>query len=245
MRISGYGRICILALLGFALIALAGCGRDKDAEKKKDDSGLEIQIERPAQTLGVIGTAPDFTLVNQDGKEVRSQDLRGKVLLFNFIYTSCTTVCPTTSAMFAQTRDELKKEGLLGDKVMLVSISFDPERDTPAVLKKYGETYRVDPANWLWLTGPQTEIDRVVRDGFMVYYGKVPPLNQPEAAGTGDASGAQGHQHQGDEAPPPGYDLEHTSISVLVDREGKMRAFYPGSGVEPKEFVKDIKRLLK
>lgn len=243
MRAWRYGRLLIPAVLAFAAIALAGCGKGGDKKKEQtDQSGLGIQIEQPAQTFEVIGPAPDYKLINQDGKEVNSQDLRGKVLLYNFVYTNCSTVCPMVSALFAQTRDELKKEGLLGDKVMLVTISFDPERDTPEVMKKYGEKYGVDPANWLWLTGTPEEIKRVVRDGFMVGYEKVPAAQKPAA----DATTSPEHKHgKEDPPPPPGYDLEHTAIIVLVDKDGKMRAVYPAGGMEPKQFVDDIKRLMK
>lgn len=234
-RMAGFVALATLVL------AVAGCGGKDEDKKKEGSSGQGIQvIDQQPRTAEVIGTAPDFKLTNQDGKEVSSEELKGKVVLYDFVYTNCKTICPTESALFARIRDELKKEGLLGDKAMLVTITFDPERDTPAVMKEYGQKYGADPANWPWLTGTQADIDRVVRDGFGIFYEKRLPAPQVEAT---DASG--GHEHKSDEPPPPpGYDLDHMSIIVLVDKEGKSRAVYPASGFAPADFVKDIKDLL-
>jgi len=101
--------------------------------------------ERPA-----IGVAlPDFRLTDQDGRAVTAADLRGKVVAINFIYTRCPLpdVCPRLSANFAV----LAKR--FGGRVALLSVTVDPDYDTPAVLKEYAGRWSADPATWRFLTG--------------------------------------------------------------------------------------------
>lgn len=247
----------ILAALVLVVAGCGGRGGDKGADQAHSDN-VEvpeevaepgIQIVPSATGIEVFGATPEFTLINQEGSGVSSDDLLGKVVLYNFIFTNCKDACPLTSALFAQVRDELKREGLLGTKVMLVSISFDPERDTPTVLKNYSRKYGADPANWLWLTGSKMQIDRVVRDGFSQYYEKLPESQQALTRATGDeaggASGGHGHTEGGDTPPPAGYDVDHLAMAILVDQEGKARAVYPGFGVPPEDYIKGVKDVLK
>jgi hypothetical protein len=85
--------------------------------------------------LPVIGPAPPFTLTSQDGKEVALADLRGKVVAVTFIYTGCPDVCPLLTDKMARVQDELG--AVFGAKVAFISITLDPENDTPAVLRDY------------------------------------------------------------------------------------------------------------
>lgn len=104
---------------------------------------------------------PDVTLVNQDGKRVRLPDLvnGGKPVVLDFIYGTCTTICPILSANFTNFQRRLG-DGIRN--VQLVSISIDPEHDTPAVMKKYLKNYQARPG-WDFLTGSRDDIDRVMR----------------------------------------------------------------------------------
>jgi protein SCO1/2 len=106
-------------------------------------------------------TMPDVTLVNQDGKRVRLYDLvnGGKPVVLDFIYGTCTTICPVLSANFTNFQRRLG-DGIRN--VQLVSISIDPEHDTPAVMKKYLKNYQARPG-WDFLTGSRQDIDRVMR----------------------------------------------------------------------------------
>lgn len=106
-------------------------------------------------------TVPDVTLVNQDGKRVRLLDLvdGGKPVVLDFIYGTCTTICPVLSANFTNFQ---RKLGDAVGNVRLVSISIDPENDTPAVMKKYLKNYMARPG-WDFLTGSRDDIDRVMR----------------------------------------------------------------------------------
>lgn len=87
---------------------------------------------------------PDFAMINQDGKRIRLHSFRGDVLLVTFIYTRCPfpDFCPLVSKNFAEIYAATRKNPALRSKIRLLSVSFDPEHDTPAVLRRYGETFR-------------------------------------------------------------------------------------------------------
>jgi protein SCO1/2 len=104
---------------------------------------------------------PDVTLINQDGKRVKFSAMvnSGKPVVIDFIYGTCTTICPVLSAGYTNFQ---RKLGADTRSVQLVSISIDPENDGPAVMKKYLKNYRAQPG-WDFLTGSRQDIDRVMR----------------------------------------------------------------------------------
>src|SRR5947209_11736269 len=96
--------------------------------------------------LAVIQPAPHFTLTTQDGAKLSSSDLKGKVLLVSFIFTTCNGTCPATTHRMSQIQEELKTRGLFkDDRVRLLSITLDPVRDTQEVLRDYMNMYDADP----------------------------------------------------------------------------------------------------
>ena len=104
---------------------------------------------------------PDVTLINQDGNKVRFRNFLSaeKPVIVDFIFGTCTTICPVLSAGYASLQNKL---GSGSEKVHLVSISIDPENDKPAVLKDYLKRYRSKPG-WDFLTGSRKDIDRVMK----------------------------------------------------------------------------------
>lgn len=107
-----------------------------------------------ASPFPVIGKpAPDFVLTDQTSRQVRLGQFRGKLVLLNFIYTHCPDVCPLTTAALSQVQRRLMARGWWAKDVMFISITTDPTRDTPAVLKEYARRYRADAAGWHFLTG--------------------------------------------------------------------------------------------
>ena len=106
-------------------------------------------------------TVPDVVLVNQDGAKVRFKSYieTDKPVILDFIYGTCTTICPVLSAGYYSLQ---KRLGSDVQKVRLVSITIDPENDTPKVLKEYLQKYRAKPG-WDFLTGSRADIDRVMR----------------------------------------------------------------------------------
>lgn len=103
---------------------------------------------------------PDVVLVNQDGKKIRFKELMHskKPVIVDFIFGTCTTICPILSVSFANLQQKL---GASSQKIQLVSISIDPENDTPKVMKEYLKRYRSKPG-WDFLTGSRADIDKVM-----------------------------------------------------------------------------------
>ena len=150
----------------------------------------------------VMDPAPAFTLTNRDGRAVRSQDLAGKPWIADFIFTRCPASCPLMTARMARLDQELARD----HEVRLVSISVDPEHDTPAVLERYAQSYKAPP-RWLFLTGGKEEIYRLSRQGFKLGI-DIPPPSGP-----------------GGPAVEP---ILHSTRFVLVDGQGRIRGYYDG-----------------
>jgi protein SCO1 len=164
-------------------------------------------------TTGLNTKAPDFVLLNQDGKSFDSATLRGKVVVLNFIFTTCTDVCPLFTAHFAQLQRTLKN-GPAGD-LYFVSITTDPEVDSPKVLKSYAQRYGADFQNWAFLTGTDAQMKPVWK-GFGVRV-----------------------VHKGRGL------VQHTSLTTVIDREGVRRFNYFGEKWQLKDLQKDIAGLLE
>lgn len=160
------------------------------------------------QRLPMLGAAPDFALISQDGKEVTLDDFRGKVVAVTFIYTWCPDICPMLTDKMARVQDELGAD--FGTKVDFVSITIDPERDTPAVLKDYAEAFDADLPGWSFLTGEPAAV-----------------LEVAHRYGVGVVPGADGQ-------------IDHTLLTTLIDRHGMMRVQYLGYRFDPEEFRHDL-----
>lgn len=184
----------LVAALSWPLEAL--CHESKDDER-----------------LSKIGPAPEFALTNLDGKRLALKDLRGKVLAITFIFASCTDTCPLLTAKMAGIQNRLGS--VFGRKVQFVSITLDPERDTPDVLKRYAEGYKANPAGWAFLTGTQAEIRAVARC-YGIFYKK----------------SSRG-------------DVDHTFLTSLVDQNGTLRVQYMGVKFDPDEMLSDLRSLLR
>jgi protein SCO1/2 len=104
----------------------------------------------------------DLDLIDQDGRSVRfaSDVIADRIVVMDFIYTTCTTVCPVLSAVFGQLQERLG--GRLGEDVVLVSVSVDPARDTPQRLRAYSAKHGAREG-WLWLTGQKPVVDDVLQ----------------------------------------------------------------------------------
>ncbi len=105
---------------------------------------------------------PAFALVDQAGAVVKSESLRGRVLVVSFVFTTCVEACPLITAQLARTQSRVRDEKLDG-RVRFVSITLDPVTDRPEVLRRYADTYDIDLATWHFLTGASDDVGRVVR----------------------------------------------------------------------------------
>jgi protein SCO1 len=165
------------------------------------------------QRLPTIGAAPDFTLVSQDRTYVSLHDLRGKVVAVAFIFASCTDICPMLTDNMARVKDKL--DTAFGPQIAFVSITVDPERDTPEVLKQYAQNFDADLKGWSFLTGDPATVHEVGRK-----YGVI-------ARKTADG------------------DVDHTLLTSLVDPNGILRVQYIGAGFDLEEFRGDLLSLLE
>jgi protein SCO1 len=196
-------RLLLWAAVATALVGVAAAHQLNGAE---------------ATTKGSLGEVPSFALTDQLGRTVRKQDLLGSVWVANFVFTRCASVCPLLTAKFQAFQTKLGP--LPGAR--FVSISVDPEYDTPPVLKSYAERFSADPARWQFLTGPLQEIERTVVQGFKV--------------------------HRGDPAPsatdPNLIEIMHGEHFVLVDRAGAIRGYYRSDTEGLKELERDLRGML-
>ncbi len=163
--------------------------------------------------LPKIGPAPEFTLTTQEGKRRSLSDFRGKVVAVTFIYASCADTCPLLTAKMAGLQTRLGPD--FGPRVAFVSITVDPERDTPEVLKRYAEGHGAKPSGWAFLTGTPAEIRAVARR-YGIYYKK---------------------SDRGD--------VDHTFLTSVIDQRGSLRVQYLGVRFDPDELLRDLQSLLR
>lgn len=134
-----------------------------DDVKKTGEAPLPADIAtRPAAPLVEPGAeVPDAAFVDQDGRARRLSDWRGKTTVVTFIYTRCPVpdFCPLMDRHFATVQAAIKRDPALAQRVQLLSVSFDPAYDTPAVLKTHAEQAGADPGIWVYLTGAREEVD--------------------------------------------------------------------------------------
>ena len=115
-----------------------------------------------ACSRGQAEMMPTFELVDQTGAVVKSETLRGRVLVVSFVFTTCAEACPLITAQLARTQSRVRTEKLDG-RVNFVSITLDPATDRPEVLRRYADAYGLDLASWHLLTGASDDVGRVVR----------------------------------------------------------------------------------
>lgn len=127
----------------------------------KDAANNSAATVSPAQAAAHY--FPNTELVTQDNAPVRfySDLMQGKVVLINFMFTTCTSICPTMTANLVKVRQYLG--GHVGKDVNIISITVDPTADTPAVLKKYAEFYKVNEPGWYFLTGDKQDVSSVLQ----------------------------------------------------------------------------------
>ena len=167
-------------------------------------------------SLPIVQAAPDFELTNLDGRQVKASDNAGKVVLMEFMFTSCPDICPVTTFKMVQLQETLKQQGIFGDKVQFVAVTFDPERDTPEALQKYAERMRMDMSGWQVLRGKEAATKELAaRYGINVV-------------------------NMGD-----GQFVHNVTSLQLIDAKQQIRRVYEmGDGMDNEEVLKDIAVLL-
>ncbi len=156
-----------------------------------------------------------FTLINQNNEPVALDSLIGKPVVMSFIYTRCSMpdMCPLIMKKIVQVQKGLKRE--YKDKVFFAIITLDPEYDTPEVLKKFGNYYRVDYGNLIFLTGKKQDVDYALNH-FRVYY-------KEESPGV----------------------LAHTMETLVMDEAGVIRKDFPASLWRPEDVIEEVEKIIE
>jgi protein SCO1/2 len=179
-------------------------------------TGLACSDRKPSfNAVDITGAdyAKGFTLADADGKQRTLADFKGKVVVMFFGYAQCPDVCPTTMTEMAQVKQQLGSDG---DKLQVLFVTVDPERDTPTVMKAYMGAF--DPAFVALIPTPE-QLPALAKD-YKVYYKKV------------------------DGKTPTSYSMDHSAASFVYDTEGRLR-LYARYGAGVPAMVSDLKALLK
>ncbi len=189
-------RVSIFSLGLMLLIILSACGQKG--------------IENPYNW-----TVQDFTYTNQAGEQTGLADLKGKVWIADFIFTSCEDVCLPMTFNMSKLQDKAKEEGI--ENLQFVSFSVDPAVDTPETLKAYGDNFEADYDNWSFLTGyGQQEIEDFAKESFKTLVVK----------------------------PESDDQVIHGTEFYLINQEGKVLKSYTGlKDIPYEEIIKDIKSI--
>lgn len=202
-----------LAAAGLAAVMVAAAATTAAAHSLE---ALERELGEREFYLEVVNMpAPPITLRDADGRSVGLADLRGKVVVLNFIYTSCPDVCPLHSERIAELQ-AMVNETPMRDLVVFVSVTTDPIRDGTEVMRSYGAVHGLDPHNWLFLTS-----------------GSDAPAATRELAqrfGLKFTETADGYQM-------------HGVVTHLIDKSGNLRARYHGLKFDPLNFVLHVNAL--
>lgn len=201
-----------LVALGLTLaLSLAASAHEKDAPAVP--LGAESRAISAHPRLNVIAPAPDFALRDPAGVLVRLSDLRGRVVLVAFIYTSCTTACPVLGQQMARLQKRVKDDKHLRGRVMLLSVTVDPSRDTAAVLANYASALGADSSAWKFLR-------------------ESPDTAAPVLSAYDEWT-----------KPMPDGELDHPARVHLIDANGRTREIYSLSFFDPRQVLVDIRAL--
>ncbi|WP_437970782.1 SCO family protein [Sorangium sp. So ce260] len=160
---------------------------------------------------------PAFELTDQRGQRFGLEQLRGRVWIADFIFTTCPTVCPKLT----QRMKEIEQRGRdLGDGLHLVTFTVDPENDTPEVLAAYAASQKLPLERWTFLTGPLDQIESTILKGFKIAMGKT-------------------------ESSPGIFSIFHGERLVLVDKEGVIRGYYEANDEGIPAILRDAGALVK
>jgi len=147
--------------------------------------------------LPIIRPVESFSMENVDGRNITLEDTNGKVRLFYFFFSNCPDVCPVTTFRLSQVQDLLQDKGMFGKDAEIISISFDPERDTREAIKAFGDKFKADYSGWYFLRGDQQETMDLAMNSFKILINKDQNNN-----------------------------FVHMDLIGLVDRNGNLREIY-------------------
>jgi len=175
---------------------------------------LAFAIFRPIQVLPRITLSPGLSLVDQNNARLTNEDLRGRIVLYNFIYTNCPAPCPQSNEPMQTMQARVRESGATDIPISLVTISFDPARDTSEKLRAFADQVGADATQWRIATGDAMRLKYALGGGFNLYY-------NPNADGT----------------------FTFDPLFVLVDGWGIIRAYYKTATPSVDRVTRDIRLL--
>lgn len=220
--------------LGLVLVAVVGLG----AFAFQNSAKLLMSGSLPEP----LGDVPAFALLDHRGQDVTQADWLGSVVVVNFIYSRCAEACPLSTAHMLKLQSVYAQE----PRVQLVSISVDPDYDTPDVLASYAERLGVRSARWSFLTGEKKKIYRLAQEGFRL--GVLDP-NDLETTSSLQRlidliSPATAFAHDG--AQDGHKPIQHSARLVVVDGQGRIRQYYDSNDADVLQRVeRDVNFLLR
>lgn len=210
--------ILLLLLVGPGLI-LIYLSKSDHVFKSLPYYGRKEVVNIPGQAVPdtVYYQVPDFNFTNQDGEETSFEDFKGKIVVVDFFFTSCPTICPLMTREMERLQMQLDDPAY--KNVRFLSHTVDPRHDTPEVLKEFAKKNNADPNRWTFVTGDQQKIFDQGFKGYMI-------------SAQEDSTAAGG--------------FLHSSYFILIDPDRHVRGYYDGtSSKEVDDLVGDIKMLLK
>ncbi|MCE2711211.1 MAG: SCO family protein [Cryomorphaceae bacterium] len=207
----------ILTLI--VLFIVLSCGGKKKVRVLPFIGNFDIEyklVDGVEVTDTIYPKIPFFFYTDENGKQVKSADFKGKVWIADFFFTSCQTICPLMTT-------NLKKLNLsmhdLSADIQFISFTIDPDRDTPRMLKRYKKHHGIEAVNWTFLTGNEEKTHLLGIENFQIFAGR-------------------------DEESQGGF--AHSGAFTLVDKEGFVRGVYLGTdSKQVEQLEKDVRLLLK
>jgi protein SCO1/2 len=192
-------------------------------------TGIAPLSEMPSPaTVDVLAAGdpiPDAAFVDQNGRARRLSDWRGRVIAVTFIYTRCPlpNFCPLMDRHFGDVQREIAEDAALRERVRLLSVSFDPEYDTPKVLAAHAARISADPVYWTMLTGEREEVDRFAST-FGVSIIRPPPRSGGQAGETGAST-----------------EIVHNLRTAVIDSQGRLVTMLSGNEWQPSELLAHLR----
>ncbi|WP_268035952.1 SCO family protein [Algoriphagus sp. PAP.12] len=199
--LQGFVLVCVLLIPVLIFMFLRGFGENHYDlpifyQNGVDNPFKECNFEDSTQHY-----IPEFAFTNQEGKTIGRKDMEGKITIVDFFFTSCPSICPVMSKEMERVNDMFRNN----PEVQILSISIDPEYDTPEILQEYADEHHATPGKWHFLSGSKLETYELARCGFIL----------PTVDGLGNPD-----------------DFIHSDKFTLVDDQGRIRGYYSGTNRE-------------
>jgi protein SCO1/2 len=217
-KILAFGLVVIISVI-VAYFMITG---KKNTKAPDVLNPIDLNPETVDQDLLQVGQGHkigEFSFTNQDGQPIGLKDLKGKVFVSEYFFTTCQTICPRMNDQMQRIQQAFKEE----TNFKILSFTVNPEVDTVEQLKRYAQEHQAIAGKWHFLTGEKTKLYEAARKYFFL-------LKKSEVENQGDV----------------GSDFIHTNNFVLIDREQRIRGYYDGTN--PKEvdkLIRDAKLILQ